>query len=105
MAVRQGALQLRDLHEDTTGPGQGREGGGDVLKLNVNSTGKQYLSHEPQLTIWSCHVTVSPSDSSDDRFCKIFKLHCELHHYTDVTSIVKGRSKGMGSCDGAGSRG
>ena len=35
MAVRQGALQLRDLHEDTTGPGQGREGGGDVLKLNV----------------------------------------------------------------------
>ena len=29
VAVRQGALQLRDLHEDTTGPGQGREGGGD----------------------------------------------------------------------------
>ena len=28
VAVRQGALQLRDLHEDTTGQGQGREGGG-----------------------------------------------------------------------------
>ena len=26
VAVRQGALRLRDLHEDTTGPG--REGGG-----------------------------------------------------------------------------
>ena len=32
MAVRQGALWLRDLHEDTTGPGQGREGGGDFTK-------------------------------------------------------------------------
>ena len=43
MAVRQGVLQLRDLHEDTTGPGQGeggdfpashrtgKEEGGDVL--------------------------------------------------------------------------
>ena len=29
VAVRQGALQLRDLHEDTTGPGQGREGRGN----------------------------------------------------------------------------
>ena len=29
VAVRQGVLQLRDLHEDTTGPGQGREGWGD----------------------------------------------------------------------------
>ena len=26
MAVRQGAYQLRDLHEDTTGPGQGGKG-------------------------------------------------------------------------------
>ena len=26
VAVRQGALQLRDLHEDTTGPGQGKGG-------------------------------------------------------------------------------
>ena len=62
----------------------GREEGisprGDVLKLNVNSIGKQYLSHDPQLTSWSSHVTVSPSDSSDDTFCKIHKLHCELHH-------------------------
>ena len=29
VAVRQGALRLRDLHEDTIGPGQGREGEGD----------------------------------------------------------------------------
>ena len=47
-AVRQGALQLRDLHEDTTGPGQGREEGrGDFpkhIELNVNSTGEHYLS-------------------------------------------------------------
>ena len=39
MAVRPGALQLRDLHEDTTGPDQGREGGENVLKLNVNEFG------------------------------------------------------------------
>ena len=32
VAVRQGALRLRDLHKDTTGPGQGREGGGDFTK-------------------------------------------------------------------------
>ena len=48
MAVRQGVLQLRDLHEDTTGPGLGREGeGGDFpkyIELNVNSTGEHYLS-------------------------------------------------------------
>ena len=30
----------------------GREEGGDLLQLNVDSTGEQYLSHEPQLTSW-----------------------------------------------------
>ena len=58
VAVRQGALQLRDLHEDTTGPGQGREEGipqrgrRGLVKMNINSTGEQYLSHKPQLTSW-----------------------------------------------------
>ena len=57
-AVRQGALQLRDLHEDTTGPGQGREGGGDFpkhIKLNVNSTGEHYLSTNQHLPVGVGH--------------------------------------------------
>ena len=64
VAVRQGALRLRDLHEDTTGPGQG-EGGvrGKGISLQhteliVNSTGEHYLSNNSQLTSWCGHVTV-----------------------------------------------
>ena len=51
VAVRQGALRLRDLHEDTTGQGLGGGGGGGGVEgispnteLNVNSTGEHYLS-------------------------------------------------------------
>ena len=36
VAVRQGALRLRDLHEDTTGPGQG-EGGVRGFPCNTQS--------------------------------------------------------------------
>ena len=90
MAVGQGALQLRDLHEDTTGPSQGREGGENVLKLNVNSTGKQYLSHEPQLTSWSCHVTVSPSDSSDDTLFKVYKFDQLSNNWQLVWTSLSG---------------
>ena len=58
VAVRQGALQLRDLHEDTTGPGQGREGGRDFpkhVKFNVNSTGEHYLSTNQHLPVGVGH--------------------------------------------------
>ena len=48
MAVRQGALQLRDLHEDTTGPDQG-EGWykGTETEMIVNSIGEHYLQTIP----------------------------------------------------------
>ena len=59
MAVRQGALQLRDLHEDTTVPGQGRKGGGvdfpKHIKLNVNSTSEHYMSTYQHLPVGVGH--------------------------------------------------
>ena len=62
VAVRQGALQLRDLHEDITGPGQGEGGVRDFpathTELIVNLTGEHYLSNNSQLTSWCGHVTV-----------------------------------------------
>ena len=47
VAVRQGALQLRDLHEDTTGPGQRREGGGDFPA--TYKAGENYLKPLPSV--------------------------------------------------------
>ena len=62
VAVRQGALRPRDLHEDTTGPGQGEERSKGIslqhTELIVNSTGEHYLSNNSQLTSWCGHVTV-----------------------------------------------
>jgi len=60
VAVRQGALQLRDLHEDTTGPGQegGREGERDFLKLCVDSTGEHYLSNNSHHTLFGVEMSL-----------------------------------------------
>ena len=51
VAVRQGALQLRDLHKDTTGPGQGR-GGGEGISLQHTKLVRTTSNHYPA---WTCH--------------------------------------------------
>ena len=50
---------------------QFRGGRRGSVKVNVNSTGHQFLSHDPQLTSWWGHVTVSPGDSGDDTLFKL----------------------------------
>ena len=85
--MRQGSLQLRDLHEDTAGPGQGREGGGDVpTQLCVDSIGQHYYQ-----TIYNslfgegCHwmVTVSTGDRGDS--------NSQLHQLKFAGQIVRGQ--------------
>ena len=60
VAARQGAIQLRDLHEDTTRPGQGREGGREEaisLSTCLSIHWEELFVKHSQLTILYRDVT------------------------------------------------
>ena len=78
MAVRQGAVQPRDLHEDTTGPDQERKGGGgggdatnhSYMLIQLVSTTYQTIHNSPSVVDRSVcgnsvykrgHITVTPN--------------------------------------------
>ena len=86
VAMRQGAIQLRDLHEDTTRPGQGREGGREEaisLSTCLSINWKELIT--THYLVQRCHYCHQRRSNSQERL-----------DGSITRGVVKGCGQGLG---------
>ena len=74
VTVMQGALQLRNLHEDTTGPGQGMDGGEHLLS---------WMS--TQLASATCHTIYNPPASGKSLCQQVISMMTHCARFTNFS--------------------